>query len=657
MVVGSIDLLLACRVLNIMTNSIRVFFIFCLTSICLVSVAEAQVLDKKSESKLEEAKKMLRTGNPSGSLKILEDLAKKYPCHPEVQLRRAAILNASNQSNKAIDIYEEVLRCNVGVPEKTKLDLSRMYAEIRDYENACKYYDQYIGGFSKESKISTELGLYEKNIRFRRDARRSPVVYKPKLLNHHVNTEWNEFLPVISADGQTLLFTRRERGRENIMLSRLTDGDWGPAVEMTEVGSAGDEAATALSANGDILFVTACYRKDGLGSCDLYYSVKQNGLYTTPKNMGRKINSTVWDGHATLSADGKLLIFSSNRVGTVGMKDLWYCTLNDDSQWSVPRNMGPVINSTQDEDSPFLHQDGKTLYFRSNGHQGMGSYDLFVSRYDNKTGTWSKPENLGYPINDENDQGSLIIALDGKTAYLATDAFATSAKNLDIIQFELPVESRAAAMSYARLEFYDKSSQLPVGVSATINKLGVEEINTNTIAAGEKWLICMEKGQEYALFAEANGYLPLSLHFSLRDEYRIFEPVEKKIYLEKIPDIIKEQSASAPIILENIFFETGKSDLLETSLFEIEKVVSYLISQDGLAAKIVGHTDNTGNADANMKLSHDRAQSVKDALVSRGIDSHRLYVEGKGQSLPIADNNTAEGRSKNRRTEIIFFVQ
>lgn len=628
---------------------------YCIVFVITIAGQES-TLDRKSMVKLDEAKKLLRIGKPDESLKILNRLAAKFSCHPEIQLRRASILHSNTQTLSAIEIYEDILRCNVEVPDKTMLDLSRMYAEVKNYHQACYYLDRYLNTQS-EQVIDVELNAYRETIRFRRDAINNPVEFSPVRLNENINTEWNEFLPVISADGNTLLFTRREKGRENIMVSGLTNGDWGQSKILPISDISGDEAATALNAEGNILYATACYRKEGHGSCDLYYSVNNNGQFSPLKNMGRNINSPVWDGHATISADGRLLIFSSNRLGTIGMKDLWYSTLNADRRWSEPINLGAIINTAYDEDAPFLHQDGKTLYFRSNGHPGMGSYDLFVSRYDYKTGAWSKPQNLGYPINDENDQGSLIVALDGKTAYYATDAYTSSPKNLDIIQFELPAECRATPMSYARLRFYDRDQQQPIRVHATLSKLSTSEHLIREINKGAPWLICMEKDEEYALFVEADGYLPFSINFSLKEVYRIYEPIEKEIFLEKIPE--KELNVvinAEPIILENIFFESGSSELIEKSLFEIAKVAAFMKEQSQLKAKIIGHTDNVGTPDSNLKLSSDRADSVKRALEKNGISSQRLLTEGKGEESPIADNSTPEGRSKNRRTEIIFFL-
>lgn len=633
---------------------LKIIVFLCFTGSVITLVGQKSALDNKSMKKLEEAKKLLRSGKQDESLKILTDLSVKYSCHPEIQLRRASIMHSKTQTLSAIEIYEKILKCGVKVPDKIMLDLSRMYAEVKNYHKAFFYFDRYVRTLPK---VDGDLYNYGQTIRFRRDAVNNPVKFLPVKLNENINSHWNEFLPVISADGNTLLFTRRENVRENIMISSLINGDWCPPKILLISNTSGVEAATALDAEGNILFVTACYRKEGLGSCDLYYSINNNGQFSALKNMGRDINSPVWDGHATISADGRLLIFSSNRVGTIGMKDLWYSTLSADQKWSEPINMGAVVNTAYDEDAPFLHQDGRTLYFRSNGHQGMGSYDLFVSRYDDETGAWSTPQNLGYPINDENDQGSLIVALDGKTAYYATDAFTSSPKNLDIIQFELPLESRARAMCYTRLSFYDKKQLQPITVRATLSKLGSSKQFSKLVDRGRSWLICMEKDEEYALFVEADGYLPFSINFSLEEEYPIYEPIEKKIFLEKIPEKgLDAVINTEPVILENIFFESGSADLLGKSLFEIEKVAVFLKAHLELKVKIIGHTDNVGTRDSNLKLSKDRAESVKRALEENGISSQRILTEGKGEESSIADNSTPEGRSKNRRTEIIFFL-
>jgi Tol biopolymer transport system component len=244
----------------------------------------------------------------------------------------------------------------------------------------------------------------------------------------NINTKDDEYWPSITADGLTLMFTRQPRLAENkevfetvqedFYISYYQNNLWQKAVNAgAPLNTNQNEGAQTLSSNGKYMFFTACNRPGGMGSCDIYFSAFNEGKWTEPFNIGPPENTKYWESQPSVSADGKLLIFSSNRPGGVGGKDLWLSKLNEQNLWSIPVNLGTTINTVGDEMSPFIHFDGKTLYFSSDGRVGMGGFDLFMTTMKDDS-TWTEPINLGYPINTYNDEMGLIIESNGKKSLL-----------------------------------------------------------------------------------------------------------------------------------------------------------------------------------------------------------------------------------------------
>ena len=405
-------------------------------------------------------------------------------------------------------------------------------------------------------------------IAFRREAMAHPVPFTPMTMGGAVNSHDDEYMPSLSADGQTLLFSRynRKAQAEDLYYSRLQDGQWTPAVRMpSPITTDQNEGSGCLSQDGRMLYFTACGRGDGAGRCDLYVSYRKGQGWSRPVNLGPAINTGSWESHPCLSIDGQTLYFVSNRKGGYGGFDIWKSTL-EDGQWTTPVNLGPTINTSGDEKYPFLSFDNSKLYFSSNGHIGMGDMDLFVAdRVDDST--WGEPVNLGYPINTSGDESSIIISPDGRTAIFSSDKYGDGS-HLDLYYFALPEPVRP-------------------------------------------------------------------------------EPVE---YKEEITEVAPTLEVGESITLKNVFFHTGKYDLLAISIVELDKVVEMMESHPNIHIELGGHTDNVGSNAMNQKLSEQRAKTVYEYLLNHGIEASRLSYKGYGASQPVADNSTAEGRRQNRRT-------
>lgn len=473
-----------------------------------------------------------------------------------------------SKPDKALDHFRKALKVAPDFAE-VRLTMAAWYMEHDSLDQAQQHLEAFLQSDKNRHKRWSATAQHDLDcIAFRRSAMASPVPFTPENLGAGVNSADDEYLPTLTADGTTLIFTRYNRPAmaEDFFCSHRKEGEWGKAVRMAEpLNSPENEGAGCISQDGRILYFTACGRKDGMGRCDLYISYRKEDGWSRPQNLGPAVNTGGWESQPCLSIDGKTLYFVSDRKDGMGGKDIWRSQLVD-GQWSKPTNMGPGINTEGDEMSPFISFDDQTFYFCSNGRIGMGGLDLFVCRRTGDT-TWSEPQNLGYPINTKGDESSLIVSPDGSTAIFSSDKFGGQG-GLDLYSFALPEQVRS-------------------------------------------------------------------------------KPVE---YREEITEVAPELEVGESITLKNVFFQTGRYALLEVSIVELDKVVEMMQKHPTMRIELGGHTDNVGRAEANQKLSEQRARAVYDYLVSKGVAPNRLTYKGYGQTEPVADNSTEEGRRQNRRT-------
>ncbi|MEN3040096.1 MAG: OmpA family protein, partial [Bacteroidia bacterium] len=482
---------------------------------------------------------------------------------------------------------------------------------------------------------------------------RHPVPFRPRNLGPAVNSSAEEYLPSLTADGQRLFFTSRRpksdqppnplRGYdEDLYWSEKNPrtGRWQEAQRMPPpINSPQNEGAAFFSADGQWAFITLCDRPDGLGSCDIYFSELRGYSWSDPKNLGPTVNSPHWESHPSLTHDRRRLYFASGRPGGLGGSDIWY-TEWQNGQWQKPVNLGPPINTPGDEYSPMIAADGRTLYFASNYHPGMGGQDLFVT-YLSDTG-WTTPRNLGYPLNTPADEQTLCVDAHGRLAYIALARPEGLGKE-DIYEFEIWDEIRPKlSATYVRGVVIDATTQAPLSAYVAVidiqTKDTIRALRSNE-ATGE-FLLSLPLGRRYGLFAEAKGYLFYSGHFDLSHTdtaYHLIVPLER---VQK----------GARLILRNIFFDFDKATLRPESEIELIEVVRLLRENPLWRVEVQGHTDSIGSTAYNQKLSQQRAESVREYLIQRGIAAERITARGYGATRPVGDNRTEAGRALNRRT-------
>ncbi len=488
---------------------------------------------------------------------------------------------------------------------------------------------------------------YEFAIDFEHKNKNKNYVFAPLNLGNEVNSAESEYFPSLTIDGNELIFTRRVKNRnEDFFSSNKKNAHWELAKPLPgNINTAQNEGAQMISADGNWLVFTGCNRPDGQGGCDIYISYKTENGWSPATNLGSRVNSDQWESHPCLSPDKRELYFSSNRFGGFGGSDIYVCRLQANSRWSEPENLGPQINTKGDEASPFIHADNQTLYFTSNGLQGYGDEDLFMSRRG-PNGVWSIPVNLGYPINSINREGTLFVAADGHTAYLSSDR-SDSKGGMDIYSFELRETVRPYKTLWITGKVFDKKSgnRLPSSVELIdiATKALITKVQTNEDGT---YLITLPVGKDYAFNVSRKGYLFYSESFSLKN----FSPdstFEKNIPLQPI-------EVNASIILKNIFFDINSFELKNESQAELDKLIQLLTDNPSLKIQISGHTDNIGSVADNQKLSENRARTVVNYLTANKTAPSRLIFKGFGETQPISPNTSEDGRAMNRRTEMMI---
>jgi outer membrane protein OmpA-like peptidoglycan-associated protein/tetratricopeptide (TPR) repeat protein len=568
--------------------------------------------------------------------------------------------------------------------EDAYLSIAGMYGEMKQYDSAIinyeaakaidsLYFQDYNlpysinlagrGQFAKAlSAVETFLNITELNDKSRKAGEYRQKCYafaleyeknyadtgykfEPRNMGENINTKVSEYYPTLTIDGSKLIFTRRVNHFNEDFYEAINEHNtWSKARSLPgEINTNLNEGAQNISQDGQWLIFTGCNFPNGYGSCDLYISYLTTDGWSTPENLGSRINTEFWESAPSLSPDKRELYFASRRPDGYGGSDIYVSRRLPNGKWGEAENMGPEINTAGDESTPFIHADNQTLYFTSNGHIGYGGDDLFVSKKGPKN-TWSKAKNLGYPINTIENEGSLVIAADGQTAYYSSDR-SDSYGGLDIYTFQLRKDIRPLRTLWVKGKVYDRKTEKGLPSAVELIDLATHNIvsRVQTDETGN-YLITLPVGKDYAFNVNRRGYLFYSENFSLKEQgsdstYNIdiaLQPIE----------------TNAIIVLKNIFFDINQYSLKEESQVELDKVVQLMKDNPTLKIQINGHTDNIGKPADNLRLSENRAQEVVKYLTQKGIHAERLSFKGYGATQPVADNTTEENRAKNRRTEL-----
>lgn len=624
-----------------------VFFYLLLISSTFVRAQESAV--KKAQQNFDYAQKSLLAKDYSGAAQFLEDAVAADPSFQFAFVQLADIYKLKRSFEKARSNYLKAIEIQT-VPLAARVYYSLGEAELNSgqYADAGKHFSLFKTTYKgKDQEMVLKAEKYIRDCNFAAVAIQKPEKYIPINLGPAINTKDREYLPALTADGSTLIFSRTADGNEDFYISRKVNKEWKTAIPLSDkINTRFNEGAQSISPDGMYLFFTGCNRPDGFGSCDLYVSHKNGNQWDTPFNLGSVVNSSSWDSQPAVTPDGNTLYFVSNRPGGTGGYDIWKTTLNGEGEWSKPVNLGPDINTIYDENTPFIHPDGKTLYFSSNGWPGMGSMDIFYSRAQ-ADGKWGKPVNIGYPINTFNEESGLMVSPDGTEGYFSS-IIRDGLGDMDIYRFKLPEAARPLPITYVKGIVRDKETRGYLEAKVQVVNLKTKETKFNDFTSKDngEFLAVMPLGSTYAFNAIADGYLFYSENFEL-NQAKPGQPYVLEIYLEKL-------KPGANVVLKNIFFDTNKSELLPPSITELTNLLQLLQANTSVKIEIQGHTDNEGNAEANQALSVQRSKAVYDYLITNKVNPQRLTFKGFGATKPISSNDTPAGRQQNRRTSFII---
>jgi outer membrane protein OmpA-like peptidoglycan-associated protein/tetratricopeptide (TPR) repeat protein len=635
-------------------------YIFFLAFLISALASTAQTFDpnkvsKKTMDAYEKVLQKLGDGQIKEAIPLLKKIIQNDPGFADATLSLAAAYGELKDYKSAVEQYEKGRALDTNYFRFYYLPYSINLAGMGRFNDALNAINHFltIPELNERSRKSGEYRkkTYEFGVQYANKNPAGDYVFAPMNLGDSVNSPRSEYYPSITINDSMFVFTRRGEGfREDFFeCTILPNKKYSKAKLINgDINLEPSKGAINISQDGDWLLFAGYNFRGGYGDFDLYISYYTPTGWSEPENLGRNINTEAWESSPSISPDKRALYFSSNRPGGYGGKDLYVSYRLPNGKWGPAKNMGPSINTAGDEIAPFIHADNATLYFNSDGLPGYGGSDIFLCR-KGPGGEWSTPENLGYPINTIENEGTLFIAADGKTAFYTSDRSDTRGE-LDLYTFELRANVRPARTLYVQGKVFDKKTGkgLPSAVELIDNSTQRAVSNVQTDETGE-YFITLPVGKDYTFTVNRKGYLFFS------ELYLLSKSTSDSTYRKDIP--LQPIEVNASLVLKNILFETNSIQLQPISLIEINRLLQLLNENPTLKVQINGYTDNVGKPADNLKLSQGRAKSVVDYLVSKGVSASRLTFKGFGETKPIADNNTEAGRALNRRTEFVIISQ
>jgi len=458
-----------------------------------------------------------------------------------------------------------------------------------------------------------------------------------------INTSAAEYFPSVTVQDSMLIFMRKNGiNREDFFSSTMSTNGFSKATPFSDhLNWIPKKGAPSLSTDLQHMYFAAENTDVNFGRYDIYIVAKNEAGWTLPTNLGPAINSAWWESAPSISPDGEALYFCSDMPGGYGGIDIYVAYKNKKGGWNKAINLGPTINTAGDEQTPFIHADNNTLYFSSTGWPGFGGADLFVS-HKKIDGLWSKPINLGNPINTNDNELSIAIASDGSNGYIASDRI-DSRGNLDIYKINLPEYARANTTYY--FNGFIKDAITSKGISGTIKLTDFQETNKLMfidVDSTGKFVLALPYFDSLGIQVNSPSHEFTSLILS--------KPLLKKMNGSHYEFVLKPIQKEFSKNFNNVLFEKNTANLLNSSLVELNALYTYLQNTPAAHILIEGHTDNTGSPAANSLLSSKRAEAIAQFLLMKGIQKNSITTKGWGDTKPIGDNATEQGRALNRRT-------
>lgn len=616
------------------------------------------------------------TGLPDYETAIMyiDKALEKDPLFIDAYFLKAEYCMSIGRNKDAIDAFRKIIEIN---PDVTTTGF--IYFELGNLEFACGYYAEALVNLKKYKSMpgANPDNMAQTNYaiaccEFALNAIKNPVPFNPINVGAGVNTADPEYFPTLTVDQKQLLFTRNvsggRGGQEDFFVSNDDGGYWSTGTPMPKnINTPFNEGAPTFAPDGRTLIFVGCAvdgygygeGRRGYGSCDLFITQKSGSTWFDPINLPGGVNTQNWETQPSLSADGKTLYFIRGPIrGTGAMNirngDIYVSYRATDGSWTEAKKLPDNVNTPLSEQSCFIHPDGKTLYFASNGHIGMGGYDIYMTVLQ-PDGSWSDPVNLGYPINTHNDENSLVVYANGSLAVFASNR-PGGLGSLDLYEFEMPESVRPTRTIYLTGTVFDAVSNNKLSAQFRLVDLETkkEVVYSYSDSKTGSFIVTLPINKDYALFVDKDGYLPYSVNFTLSVPDNSTEP-----YHRDVPLVPKTQ-VGGEVILENVFFDLDSYNLRSESYLELDKLVQYLKDNPTMKIELQGHTDTQGDDKHNMELSHNRAKAVYDYLISKGIAKERLTYKGYGETQPVVtdeeinamktEKEKKDAHQKNRRT-------
>jgi outer membrane protein OmpA-like peptidoglycan-associated protein len=593
--------------------------------------------NKKAIQFFKQAQEFDHVGNFYQSFDLLVKALDRDNSFDEAVLLMHQVLIKKGEIDKALSTYEK-FSTEVDQEFKNRMLADGAYAlfSIGEYEKAKQLKDQIEGRV--EQIDPALLSLITESIDYALEQKKLAKEIIFEKLPAPLNKYAQQYFPSITAANQ-LIFTVREnngRGDENLYFSYKVDEAWqAPMIVSEKINSDRNEGTASTSADGNTLVFTACNTPDGIGSCDLFVTYREGSDWSTPKNLGRAVNTIHWESQPSLSQDGRVLYFVSGRPNGLGGQDIWK-SLKVNGKWTDAVNLGPSINTRFDDCSPYIHPNGINFYFASRGRLGFGGYDLYTTEYEN--GSWNEVKNLGYPINNHTNQVGYTISLDG-WAYYSDNQFDGGS---ELFRFRLPEELIPKnSVDYKRGVVLNAADSTPVFGEVYVADIKSDSIISRTYADLEsgRFSLVFPKNSKANIYVRRRGFL---LYKSSLTELWGTENTAR-IYLKPI-------KVGEKIILNDILFDLNSAELSKSATKELEIAIEFLRDNPELVVEIRGHTDSVGEDAYNLKLSNQRAETVYNYLIKNKIPEALLSFKGYGESQLLSKVDTEE--SKNRRIEI-----
>ena len=584
-----------------------------------------------------------------------KNIIRSYNEHPVFNALKAEILWLEGDNLNAKKIANEVLYiCDEDFPVVFYI-LAEISFQEKDFVKSYEFLKNSIQ-LGLEGQYLENALVFLPRVKILSDIINNPVEYNPKIISG-ISTEYDEYLPAISPDQDYILFTRRylKKGidiitptfQEEFMISKQNSFTFDEVNPLPKPFNVEDnEGGGTLSINNNLLFFTKCSKISGnYNNCDIYFSEKIDGVWGDIESLSDKICPKYsWESQPSLSSDGKTLFFASDRDGGYGGIDLYKITKNYLGFWGEPVNLGPNINSQNNEKSPFIHPDGKTLYFASDNFPSLGGYDIFISKKDSLN-KWQKSKNIGFPINTSYNEISLFVTTDGKKAIFASNNL-EGVGGWDMYSFDLYDDIKPERVLFLKGDIYDEQGEIINDIEIEIKNLKTQEIKKIKVNGGNyAAALTLSQYDDVLITIKKKGYAFNSQYISY-DDTSFHSP--KKLDFE-----IKDIEEGESFVLDNIYFDLDSYSINEITKKIVFEFADYLKLNSGLIISIDGYTDDIGEIDYNLKLSENRALAVYNELIKNGIPASRLSYKGYGESKPKNANLNEEQRKINRRTEFL----